>query len=291
MSKYFFSLVLFAALILSGASGATAAPMFTIGVEAWNTQLSGNVYNPQQPDLSRILMRQDLGMGRHWNPNFIFAFALPGYLPNMEFEYGTMLSNGSNSGHAKICWNGVVYDANGRLISQAAIKQGRILFYWNPVDNSIVKFRAGLDFRWVSLNLSTTGTVTGNPSGLCPVPITPPDSITPTTSATMPASDTNPTQTFQESTSAGVVSWLPGLNLGVTIHLPAHFDLFLRGSGLTYAASYLYDFRLGFNYHLGAGLTLAAGYRRWRLHIDKDSLSVNGTLDFKGPYAGLYWSF
>jgi hypothetical protein len=267
----------------AGAHIAWAKSRFTVGAEAWNTQIAGNVYNPDYPDFTRIGLRDDLNMGRHWNPNFVFAtFAMPGDLPDIRLEYGTLIGDGFNSAQREICYNGTTYEANGQVVSQAAVKQGRILFYWSPVDNGRVNLRLGAEARWVSLNLALTGTVTVGSKPQCAA-----QTVQRGTSlASLPRSDS-----FKYSTSAGVVAWLPDFNLGLTVHLPGHFDLYFDGSGLPHARSYLYDFRIGFKYRFSSGLGIAVGYRRWRLHLDDTSLSVNGNMDFKGPYAGLYWSF
>ncbi len=65
----------------------------------------------------------------------------------------------------------------------------------------------------------------------------------------------------------------------------------IAGSYVAYKSSYLYDFRAGIAYRFGFGLALKAGYRRYRLKVDDDNFSLNGDLDFKGPYAGLSWRF
>lgn len=241
----------------------------TVGVDAWNTMVWGNIY---KPDFARVTLSEDLNMSRHWNPHFFVRFATPGWWPNIRLAYGTMISNGSAHFALPICFLG--HSIAGDVTSQAASKQGRILFAWHPVENEVVDLQTGLDLRWVTLNLAATGKLVMEKcsSGTSPNP---------------PPTETSATY----SASAGAVTWLPSINLGVTVHLPAHFDVFFNGSGLPYASNYIFDFRTGFKYHFGPGLSLVVGYRRWRLHLEDTSFSVNGSIDFKGPYAGLHWTF
>lgn len=260
---FFFFTCLFA-LGLAFVPRAEAEIMF--GVEGWSTQLSGTIYETNNPQSMNISLRDDLGMDRHLNPNYIFAFTTPLFFPNVRLEYGSLLSNGFTTVQGKLCFNDVCY-TNGKLVSQLAIKQARVLFYWNVLDNAALKLSVGLDLRWINMNLPATGTVTTTPQG------------------------GGPSSTQQVSTSNGIVSWLPAASVALTVHLPANFDVYVKGSGLPYASNYLYDFRAGLKYNFSSGLSLDAGYRRWRLHLDDTRFEINGDLDFKGPYVGLFWSF
>lgn len=255
--------VLAALVLLLCLPRASAAPHVTVGVEGWNTGIRGNINKPKSAGIAF----DNLDMGRHWNPNFILALSTPAYWPDIRVEYGLMQSNGNAEFSTPQCVLG--YTIEGQIQSQVAIKQARVLFVWHPVHTRMVDLQTGLDLRWVTLNLPVSGSITAHECG-----------------ASGP-----PAQVEHGSYSAGAVSWLPSANLGVTVHLPAHFDIFFVGSAAPYASNYIYDFRAGFKYNFASGLTIAAGYRRWRLHLDDDSFSVNGTVDFKGPYAGLYWSF
>ncbi|MGH8273716.1 MAG: hypothetical protein ACRES9_05595 [Gammaproteobacteria bacterium] len=275
-----------AILSLACASTARADSWVELGLEAWNTQISGNLSFPKSafPNES-VGFRDDLNMGRRWNPNFYFIWHNSGpFLPDLRVEYGTLLADGENSGD--LCFDGTHF--RGDIKGQVALKLARVLFYWNPVDNSLINLRAGVDFRWVSLNTAATGAVQANRGGSSTCPVSPGLS-----GETVGNGEGSPTQTatFRQSKSAGVVTWLPEADLGVTVHLPAHFDILFEGSGVPYASSYLYDFRLGFEYHFASGLIFSAGYRRWRLHLDNSDWSVKGDLDFKGPYATVSWRF
>ncbi|MGH8224944.1 MAG: TIGR04219 family outer membrane beta-barrel protein, partial [Gammaproteobacteria bacterium] len=264
MLKYLAISGLAVALMFVCAPKALADSWIEVGTTAWNTQLYGTVYSTTGTVNSSINLQDDLGMERHWNPEFYFVLYTPGFfIPNVRVEYEKITGNGTNSGNGTIVYNGVVYKANGNLLSQAALKQARVLFFWSPLDNSVVNLRLGLDLRWVSANLALTGTA---------VTISPPS-------------------TYRATTSAGAVSWLPLANLGLTVHLPANFDVDIVASYIAYKSSYLYDFRAGIAYHFGFGLSLKAGYRRYRLKVDDSNFSLNGDLDFKGPYAGLSWRF
>ncbi|MDN5864005.1 MAG: hypothetical protein L0I62_02145 [Gammaproteobacteria bacterium] len=277
----------FVALLGLGASpGARADSWVEFGVGAWHTALSGKVSFPRSgvPN-PQISLDGDLGMSSNWNPMYHFEWhhAIP-ILPDVRLEYGTLLADGSNAAHREFCYGGILYVADGRLVSQTALKLARVLFYWNPVDNSVLDLRLGLDFRWVNLDMSATGTAevsAGDPFSCAASP------------RQRPRTSAAPKQTLREqrSVSAGVVTWLPQANLGLTVHLPANFDIFFDASGVPYASSYLYDLRAGVQYRFDFGLVLTAGYRRWRLHLDNSDWSVNGDVDFRGPYATLSWNF
>lgn len=264
MPRYFFIPAFLAALVLVFAPKAKADPWLEVGTSAWNTQLDGSVHSTSGVVNTDINLRNDLGMGRHWNPDFYFTFYTPvSFVPNVRLEYDKTVGNGSNNAHATIVYDGVIYKANGELISQAEIKQARILFFWSPLDNKVVNLRVGLDLRWISANLALSGTA---------VTITPPS-------------------TYKAATSAGAVSWLPLANLGLTVHLPARFGIDMEGSYIAYSSNYLYDFRAGIVYRFGSGLAVKAGYRRFRLKVEDDRFTLNGDIDFRGPYAGLSWRF
>ncbi len=234
-----------------------------VGVSAWQTGIRGDVNKPPSEGIAFSY----LNMGRHWNPNFIFALTTPAFWPDIRLEYGLMQSNGQAEFGSSRCYLG--YTIEGQVKNQIAIKQGRLLFVWHPWRTDRVDLQTGLDLRWVTLNLPVSGSIVANECG----------------------ASGSPVDAEYGSYSAGAVTWLPEANLGVTVHLPAHFDVFFKGSGAPYASNYIYDFRTGFKYNFVSDLTIAVGYRRWRLHLDDDSFSVNGTIDFKGPYAGLYWNF
>ncbi len=198
MLRYFAISGLAGVLMLACAPKALADPWIEIGTSSWNTQLDGNVYSTTGAINTNINLQNDLGMGRHWNPEFYFVLYTPGFfLPNVRLEYEKIIANGANDAHATIVYDGVIYTANGQLVSQAALKQARVLFFWSPLDNSVVNLRLGVDLRWISANLALSGT----------------------------AITINPPSTYHANTSAGAVSWLPLANLGLTVHLPAHFDV------------------------------------------------------------------
>ncbi|MGH8160928.1 MAG: hypothetical protein ACRESR_02020 [Gammaproteobacteria bacterium] len=274
-------------LVAAGTSTARADSWVEVGVDAWNTQISGYLSFPKSlgPD-QKVYFRDDLNMGRRWNPNFYFAWhnSVP-FLPDLRLEYGNLLSDGSTS-LGNVCYDGIHY--HGEINGQIALKLARILFYWNPIDNSVLDLRVGVDFRWVSLNTAATGSVkesAGVPPG-CPT-----ISLPARTASPVAGGDPAQTTILSKSKSAGVVTWLPEANLGLTVHLPGRFDILFEGSGVPYASSYLYDFRLGFQYRFASGLIFGVGYRHWRLHLDNTDWSVNGNLDFKGPYASVAWRF
>ncbi len=287
MKKYLIPLLGVMALTFAGISTARAGSWFEVGAVAWSTTPQLNLTFPKSefPNV-HVPVGDALDMGRRLNPSFdiVWHNSLP-FVPDLRVEYGNLLSDGSTS-VGDLCYDGTHYQ--GYIVAQVAMKLGRIQFYWNPIDNSLVNLRAGLGARWVSLNTAATGTVkesAGVPAG-CPT-VTLPARVAPVALAARPAQTT----VEKESKSAGVVAWLPEISLGVTVHLPAHFNFLFNGSGLPYASSYLYDFRIGINYHFASGLIIGLGYRRWRLHLDNTDWSVNGDLDFKGPYAGIAWRF
>lgn len=241
-----------------------------IGANGWGADVSGTAYNtnstPSTPE-THIDLNSDLGLGRKTSPVFLVDIhhSVP-ILPDFLVEYDHVVSNGSNLDNRQITFNGVTYIANGELISQAVLEQARVLFYWNPLDNSVVDLRAGFGARWINLHLSIAGTVQ----------VTDPE---------------GGTQTEPGSTRDGGVRWLPMLNLGVIFHLPAGFGLFGDASYISYASSYYFDAAAGLSVRFPFGMVLDGGYRRLKLRLNNTNMSVNGDIDFEGPYAGLAWAF
>lgn len=258
----------YAGVAAAAASGSKS--YVQIQANAWSTDVSGTLYNTNpsssQPE-THIDLNSDLGLSRHTNGGFTLDIhhSVP-ILPDFLLEYDYLVNDGSNNEHRDITYNGVVYVANGRLISQTVLKQARMLLYWNLVDNSALDLRAGLGARWENLHMSLAGTV----------------------EATDPQGGT---QTEQGSARAGGVRMLPMVNLGAIVHLPAGFDLFGEASYISYASSYFFDTRAGVDVHFPIGLVLNVGYRRLKLRLNNTAMDINGDIDYKGPYAGLAWRF
>lgn len=254
----------------SAALAAGSTSYVEIQANAWRADVSGTVYNTETSGSTpetHIDLNSDLGLTQNTSPNFQIDIhhAVP-ILPDFLIEYDDLVNDGSNNDHREITYNGVTYVANGRLISQSVLKQARLLFYWNLVDNSALDLRAGFGARWENLHLSLAGTaqVTDPQGG---------------------------TQTEQGSATAGGVRMLPMVNLGLVVYLPANFDLFGDASYISYASSYFFDTSVGVDLRLPFGMVLDAGYRRLKLRLNNTKLAINGDLSYKGPYAGLGWRF
>jgi len=245
---------------------AHAASRFRLGAKVWSTRASGVVYSMQNGTRTGAVdLGNDLAMGRHLNGGgyFVWRHDNP-YLPDVRLGYDHVMTDGDTRLAENVTWDGTTYRASGRIHSQAELKSGRVVLFWNPVDNPVLDLRTGIEARWVSLNFPLSGTAT----------------------RTSPA----PARTYERSASGGGVSWLPLVNLGLTFHLPAGLDLVAAGSYLRYAGNYVFDSHAGLDYRV-MGLVLSAGWRRLRLHLDDSSFSVNGDVEFKGVYAGLGLSF
>jgi len=262
------SLVLVVAVAAGAATAAAARAdsRVELGVTAWDAQASGNIHStdPSSPN-TPVDLENDLAMGRHANGgvHLVLRSGLP-FLPDLRLQYDHVMSDGDTRLNKDVVWGGTIYTAKGRVKSQAELKSGRVVFFWNPLDNPAVNLRLGVEARWFSINVPLSGTaVRTNP----------------------------PTPSFQASTSGGGVSWLPMANAGLTVHLPAGFDLVGEGSYTRYSGSYAYDARAGVKYHADFGLVVSAGWRRLRLHLDDTSFSVNGTVNFSGPYASVGFAF
>ncbi len=231
-----------------------------VGVTGWNTRPSGYVYSPQQGGKSNTVdFRTDLGMERHVNGgvHFILTHDLP-LLPDIRLGYTHIMTDGVAYPTSSFSYQGVTYAVSGTVRSQAQLKDGRIVLFWNPLDNFVFNLRVGLEARWLSLNVPISGTALLSNG-----------------------------QLVQTETSAGAVTWLPLANVGFTVHLPAGFDVRGDGSYVSYSSNYLLDARLGFDYHPGYGVILSLGYRRLELRLNDSSFSVNGDMKFEGVYAGI----
>lgn len=258
-------------LALGGTALAAGSHSYVeIQANAWRTDVSGTLYNTETTGSTpetHIDLNSDLGLGQSTSPNFQIDFhhSVP-ILPDFLIEYDDLVNDGSNNDHREITYNGVTYVANGRLVSQSVLKQWRLLFYWNLVDNSALDLRAGFAARWENLHLLLSGTaqVTDPQGG---------------------------TQTEVGSATAGGVRVLPTVDLGAIVHLPANFDLLGSASYMSYGSSYFFDARVGVELHLPFGMVFDAGYRHLKLRLNNTKLSINGDLSYKGPYAGLGWRF
>ncbi len=260
-------LLVLAGLFLLAPIPALATPWVAVGVSAWNTGASGTVRDTSSALNTNVNLENDLHLGHHWNGGLHVTFDDPlPLLPDLRLSYDRILSSGSGITRQSFTFGGNVYNANGQIQSQALLRQGSVLLFWNPLDDSLVNWRFGFEARWIKLNVAASG------QGV----------------ATAPGGGTQP---YQVSGSAGGVVWLPLLDTGVTLHLPAGFEISGDAAFIHVGSSYLYDARAGLGYSFGPGLSASVGYRRLRVHLESSRISLNGTAEFSGVYAGLGWHF
>lgn len=247
------------ALGLAGSGAALASPSLQLGVTAWDAQASGAASTSQG---TVVDLQSELGMQRHWGSGvyFVWHHDLP-FIPDVEFEYDHLFNDGDATLSKNVTWQGKTYLANAQVLSQAELRDGRAVIFWNPLDDSFVNLRLGLEARWLNFQVPLTGTV--QQGGV--------------------------TQT--ESASAGAVAVLPLGNVGLTLYLPGHVALNGEWSYIRLAGSYFSDYRAGVSYTFRSGVVLSAGWRVLHLHLDSSRFGVKGGLEFKGMYAGLGYAF
>lgn len=260
---------LFVLCCLFGAAGvAHGAPRLEFQALAWNAGVTGHAYDTRiqiNGSSASIDFRNDLALGYDLNPGLQLTW-YPGhpFLPDLEVAYTHINSDGDTVLHADITWGGVTYAANGHVYSQVMLKTGHLAAFWNPVDNRLVDVRAGVEARWLNLNIPVSGK----------------------------AVQTLPVQNYFEAhTSGGNVVWLPMWHLGLIVHATRGLDVLCGGSYIQYGKSYFFDLRAGLAYQFDSGLLLSAGWRRLRLHFDDSHFNVNGDMVFKGTYAGVGYRF
>lgn len=259
-------LILFAGLALCTAWAAPAragSPTLELGLTAWNAQASGEgTSTAGGNNNSTVDLRSDLGMERQWSggAHFIFRPDVP-LVPNLLLATDHVFGDGNATLDRNITWQGKTFQANGPVQSQVDLQMQRIEAFWNPLDNTLVTLRLGLDVRHLKLHLPVTGTVNG---------LTGPQ---------------------KESASAGGSAWLPLGNVGLAFHLPGGLDLSGEWSYVRYSGSYLSDYRAQVTYNFDWGLQLYAGWRRFHLRLDTSSYSVKGNLNFEGVYTGIGYAF
>jgi len=234
----------------------------------WDAAISGSAYDTRiqiNGTSGSIDFRNDLALARNLNPGFQLTWRHDNiFLPDLEFGYTHINSNGETVLRANITWGGVTYAANGKVYSQVMLKTGHALAFWSPIDNRLVNVRVGVEARWLNLNIPVSGK----------------------------AEQTTPIQKFFEThTSSGNVAWLPMAHFGVILHATRGLDFLFRGAYIQYAKSYFFDLRTGLAYRFGSGLQLSAGWRRLRLKFNDSRFTVNGNMVFKGAYAGIGYRF
>ncbi len=238
----------------------------TLSAYGWSTQPSGEVYTTYRglrtPPLD---LRKDLDMRRHLNAGVRLTWQ-PGNraLPSVAIGYDHMMADGDVRAATRIQWRGVTYAVSGALVSQADLKDAGLEFFWTPLHSSLADLQVGVEARWFQLNMPLTGIVT----------------------VTQPVSGS-----VKETAAANVVSWLPLVDAEGSLLLPARIRLFVATSYVLHRSDYIYDLRAGLVRQFGSGLRLFAGWRRFRLHIDHASYSVNGDLEFRGVYGGIGFAF
>lgn len=251
-------------VLASVASGAaSASPSVAFGLSAWDAQAAGAGTTAQGGAAgSTVDLQSDLGMRRHWASGayFVWRHGLP-FAPDLMLGYDHVFNDGDAYLNRTITWQGTTYQANGRILSQAELKDGRVVVFWNPLDNAIVNLRIGLEARWLSLRVPLTGTVRQGANSQ------------------------------QESVSAGDVGWLPLANVGLIFHLPGHVALAGEWSYVRYSTNYLSDYRAGVAYAFATGVVLSAGWREFHLRLRSSRFEVKGDLEFKGIYAGVGYRF
>lgn len=259
-------LLLFGALLLAPIV-ALATPLVAVGVSSWSTGVEGIVRDTSSNLGTNVNLNQDLHLERHLNNGIHLTLDDPiPLLPNLRLSYDRIVSNGSGNTQQSFVFGNNVYIAHANTQSQVLLKQGSALLFWTPLDNPIVNLRLGVELRWMKLNVAVSGQGT----------------------TTAPVGTGQP---FQVSGSAGGVIWLPLLNAGATVHLPAGLKISADGSLIRFGSNYLYDARIGLGYSFGPGLTASLGYRRLRLHLDSSRINLNGSAQFSGVYAGVGWNF
>ncbi len=252
-------------LAAHAARGATGVEFVAV---AWNAGITGHAYDTSvriNGTSASVDFRNDLALGRNLNPGFRLVWRQGNpFVPDLEADYTHINSNGDTVLHADITWGGVTYVANGHVYSQVMLKTGHLIAFWNPVDNRFLNVRAGIEARWLNLNIPVSGK----------------------------AEQTTPVQRYFEAhTAGGNVAWLPMGHLGLIVHVIHGLDVLCGGSYTWYAKSYFFDLRAGVAYHFDSGLLLSAGWRRLRLHFDDDRFTINGDMVFKGAYAGIGYRF
>lgn len=250
------------------AGAAHGSSTFEFEAIAWNAGISGHAYETTiivNGTSASIDFRNDLELGRNVNPGFRLAWHHDDpMVPDLEMTYTHIVSDGDTMLHGSITWGGVTYAADGNVFSQVMLKTGHLTAFWNPVDNRSLSLRAGVEARWLSLDIPVSGK----------------------------AVQTAPVKRyFQAHTSGGNVAWLPMVHLGLAVHATRELDVLCGGSYFQYAKSYFFDLRAGLAYHFGSGLSLALGWRRLRLHFDDSRFNINGDMVFKGAYAGMGYRF
>lgn len=239
-----------------------AASTIEIAAYGWSTLPSGSIYTRYAGVATPpVDLRKDLAMRRHasvggrltWRPE-------RRAVPNVTIEYVHMVADGVVGLRRSIVWEGVTYVVDGRLMSQADLKDGGVQLSWNAFSDKVVDVRAGIEAQWYSLHLPLAGTVLEQQ----PVP-----------------------RTYAKAVSVGTVSWLPLLGLRFVFRLPHHVSVSLKGSYLPHSANYVYDLRGRISYRFDGGLMVFAGWRRFRLHLDNGNLTVDGDLEFTGLYTGI----
>lgn len=257
-----FVLVLGLAVVHAARAGST----FELGAAAWSAGVSGYAYDTQfRYRGASIDLRDDLELGRRTDPySWLVWRSGNAWVPDLGFAYTHIVSSGNTILRADITWGGVTYVANGGIYSQVALETGHVLAFWNPIDNRLLNLRAGVEARWLNLNIPLSGK----------------------------AELVSPRQQFyQAHTSAGDVAWVPMGDLGLVVHATRGLDVLLHGSYVKYARNYFFDFRAAVEYKFASGVLVVAGWRRLRLHFDDSRFTVNGDLVFKGAYAGVGYRF
>lgn len=242
---------------------ARASPVLELGVTGWNAQATGEGTSTGGSGNSTVDLQNDLGMQRQWtgNAHLIFRHDLP-VLPDLMLETAHVFNDGNAMLSRDITWQGTTFQANGLVQSQVDLKMDRVVAFWNPLDNPVVNVRLGVEARRLDLNIPLTGTVQQPGGG-----------------------------TQKESVSAGGTAWLPLGYAGLTLHLPAGIDLDGGWSYVSYSGNYLSDYRIQAAYNFDSGIFIAAGWRRFNLHLESDRFSLKGDLGFKGVYTTLGYAF
>lgn len=248
------------------ASAARAAGTIDVSAYAWSALPSGSMYTRYAGySTPTVGLRDDLAMTRHVNMGGSFTWRQTRrVVPNVTVEYVHMVSDGAVALRRNIQWEGTTYAVSGLLRSQANLKDGGIEVFWNAVSNAAIAVQTGFEMQWYSLHMPFAGTV----SGQQPVAMT-----------------------YTKEVTVGAVSWLPLIDARLAFHLPWHLNLYVKASYLPHRSDYIYDLRGGVSFRFDHGLSVFAGWRRFRLHIDKGDLTLSGDLEFRGAYTGIGYAF
>lgn len=238
-------------LAFSGTAAADVAG-FEAGAALWRHDPNGWVEDDDAGD--RVDLDDDLRLDTENSGFFWVAIEHPvPTLPNLKLRYTPVEFSGSGTVSEGFTLDGVTFNVNERVDSEADLGQADVIGYYEVLDN-VLDLDLGLNVKVIDATVRVTSRTTGRSQTLdfaAPLPLL--------------------------YARAGFDLPLTGLSVGAEL------------SGIAYSGNSITDGMLFVRYErafLGAEL----GYRQMRLKLD-DLEDVGADVDIGGAYAGVYADF